>query len=65
MGLLTEKYKAWAKYPEKYTTKQVLDQIIEDLEWLDKEDQISERVKVHIRKHLKNLNRLRILSIIK
>lgn len=43
MGLLTEKYKAWAKYPEKYTTKQVLDQIIEDLEWLDKEDQILEQ----------------------
>ena len=37
MGLLTEKYKAWAKHPEKYSTKQVLDQIVADLNWLDEE----------------------------
>jgi hypothetical protein len=37
MGLLTEKYKAWAKHPEKYTAKQVLDQIVADLKWLEQE----------------------------
>lgn len=38
MGLLTEKYNAWAKHPEKYTAKQVLDQIVADLKWLDEEE---------------------------
>ena len=37
MGLLTKKYKAWAKHPEKYTAKQVLNEIVADLEWLDEE----------------------------
>lgn len=38
MSLLTEKYNAWAKYPEKYTAKQVLDEIVVDLKRLDDEE---------------------------
>lgn len=38
MGLLTKKYNAWAKHPEKYTAKQVLEQIVADLKWLDEEE---------------------------
>ena len=37
MGLLTEKYNAWAKHPEKYTAEQVLLEIVSDLKWLDEE----------------------------
>lgn len=37
MGLLTEKYTAWAKHPQKYTAEQVLNQIVADLKWLDEE----------------------------
>ena len=39
MGLLTEKYKAWAKHPNNCTAEQVLNQIVADLEWLDKEQE--------------------------
>lgn len=38
MGLLTKKYNVWAKHPEKYTAKQVLEQIVADLKWLDEEE---------------------------
>jgi hypothetical protein len=37
MGLLTEKYTAWAKHPQNYTAEQVLNQIVADLKWLDEE----------------------------
>jgi len=37
MGLLTEKYMAWAKYPQNYTAEQVLNQIVVDLQWLEEE----------------------------
>ena len=38
---LINKYKSWAKYPEKYTAKEVLHQINRDLDWL-KDESVSE-----------------------
>lgn len=35
MGLI-EKYKAWAKYPERYTTSEILCEIVADLAILNK-----------------------------
>lgn len=45
MGLLTKKYNAWNKHPEKYTVKQVLDQIVADLKWLDEEELKNSNIK--------------------
>jgi len=36
--IIAEKYTAWAKYSEKYTTKQVLTEIIADLKWLESQE---------------------------
>ena len=35
---IAEKYTAWAKYSEKYTTKQVLTEIIADFKWLESQE---------------------------
>lgn len=40
MKMLIKKYKTWAKHPEKYTTEQILNLIIDDLGRLEKNTQM-------------------------
>jgi len=51
--VLTEKYTAWLKYHEKYTAKQVIVEILSDLEYI--QDNIITN-KVNCRLHTKRTN---------